>query len=48
MTTVTLTQDQVDLLRVVLDFVGGMPTCADELFDCTMEEFNELEELFQK
>ncbi len=44
----TLTMEQVELLRVVLDFVGGMPTCADELLDCTMDEFNDLEEVFQK
>ncbi len=46
--TFNLTIEQVELLRVVLDFVGGMPTCADELLDCTMDEFNELEEVFQR
>ena len=41
---IQLTEEEAQIVLSMIDLINALPTCADELVDCDMDEFNALEE----
>lgn len=44
---VQLTKRQAEILLGLIDFLDNMPICAEEIMDCGIDEWNELDDLLR-